>query len=817
MSLKKFFSSLVVIIALLIALATAGVLVFLGQQSQAESQLRLKMTAQSLADGLSAIVTHVDHVMSGIAKEEGLAELLGSGDGALLEEQEKRYSALLLSANKVALLPRGFSDAEFTSQPGIGFADLELVHRAELGGKPLSPGFFGVVGSQNAHMGMAKAIKLNDKVVGVLYVSYSPSIFQKIFSRSAKKGELITLKQGKLVLATAGDASRSKEESDGEVPVASTDWAVGYRLSERSLMAKAFQEWVAIPAFAGITILLVGLVVFLRARQLAEWTRLDQVTIIRLVEALLEGSFVRGSYPVNLVNFQGTIDSILAFQRKERGSVNSVAKSTAVEEQSDEDSLVPANLLYMNNGIELEAEGVDDTKVPQSIFRAYDIRGVVEKTLTTELVYDIGRALGSEAYEAGQQTVIIARDGRLSSPELSQSLAKGLQDSGRDVIDLGMVPTPVLYFATHYLGSNSGVMITGSHNPPDYNGLKMVIDGETLSGERIGELRERIINGDLLSGNGSYQTRDIAADYISTITGDVHLGQPMKIVVDCGNGVAGEFVPTLFKTMGCEVVELYCDVDGSFPNHHPDPSKPENLEVLIKRVREEEADLGLAFDGDGDRLGLVDSKGTVIWPDRQMMLFSADVLSRQPGADIIFDVKCTRNLATEIVKHGGRPIMWKTGHSLIKAKIKETGAMLAGEMSGHIFFKERWYGFDDGLYAGARMIEIISADSRSSQEIFAALPDSINTPELTVSLQEGENFKFIDAILSVAKFPNASVNTIDGLRVDFSEGWGLVRASNTTPSLVMRFEADTRASLLEIQDQFRELMKKVKPDIDLPF
>lgn len=330
-------------------------------------------------------------------------------------------------------------------------------------------------------------------------------------------------------------------------------------------------------------------------------------------------------------------------------------------------------------------------------------------------------------------------------------------------------------------------------------------------------MRERIVNGDLLSGNGGYEQRNISADYISAITDDVRIGQPMKIVIDSGNGVAGELAPLLFKTMGCEVVELYCDIDGNFPNHHPDPSKPENLQSLIAAVREENADLGLAFDGDGDRLGFVDSQGTIVWPDRQMMLFAADVLSRQPGADIIFDVKCSRNLASEIMKHGGNPVMWKTGHSLIKAKIKETGAMLAGEMSGHIFFKERWYGFDDGLYAGARLLELISADRRSSQEIFAELPDSVNTPELTVSLQEGENFKFIDALLSVAKFPDASVNTIDGLRVDFPDGWGLVRASNTTPSLVMRFEADSRAALLNIQDRFRELLQKVKPDIELPF
>jgi len=799
---------------MLIALAVGGFMIFLSQQSQVESQLRLKMTAQSLAAGLTTVVKQTDQVMGGLAKEEGLAELLSSADSQLLAEKEKSFLAILPNAKVVSLLPRGFSDSDFTAKEGIGFADLELVRRAESGGKSPAPGVFGT-GAKNSHVGMVKAIVSGGDVVGVLHASYAVSAIKELFSKSTQEDELMMLKQGGLVIATAGNSNLEKGDSAEIMPVSSTDWVISYHQSDRTLMEKVLNEWMVVLMISGAAILLMVLVVFLMARQLAEWIRSDQVTTIRLVESLLEGSFVRGSYPVKLVNFQGTIDSILAFQRKEVGSP--VSKTEAQKERAEEESLVPPGLLYMNDSIELDSDDVDDAKVPQSIFRAYDIRGVVEKTLTKELVYDIGRALGSEAYEAGQQSVIIARDGRLSSPELSQSLAKGLQDSGRDVIDLGMVPTPVLYFATHYLGSNSGVMITGSHNPPDYNGLKMVIDGETLSGERIYGLRERIVDGDLLSGNGGYESRNIVADYISTITGDVHIGQPMKIVVDCGNGVAGEIVPTLFKTMGCEVIELHCDVDGTFPNHHPDPSKLENLEELVKVVREEKAALGLAFDGDGDRLGLVDSAGNVIWPDRQMMLFSADVLSRQPGADIIFDVKCTRNLATEIVKHGGRPIMWKTGHSLIKAKIKETGAMLAGEMSGHIFFKERWYGFDDGLYAGARMIEIISADSRSSQEVFAALPDSVNTPELNILLQEGENFKFIDALLAIAKFPNASVNTIDGLRVDFPEGWGLVRASNTTPSLVIRFEANSREALLGIQDQFRELIKKVKPDLELPF
>ncbi len=822
MSIRKFFFTLTLIMTLLIAATAGGYLVFISKQNQAASLSRLQVTAQNIARGLSGQIRQAETVLSGLTLQKEMSELLLPDNALLRAEKEKGYASMLLNVQQVRLIPLGLSDTELIGQSGIGYADLAMIRGAEKGEKNLFPGVFGLR-TQDAHIAMARPIILNGEVTGVLHASFSVHDLQGLLKGAVNEDEFIALKQGGLVIAAAGDKSRAKEDPGGVQPVASTDWVVSYQQSNRLLITRLFQEWVLALIIAGVAIVVMVLIFIVMAKRLREWIRLDQVSLIKLVETLLNGQPVRGSYQVKLAEVQGTVDSILAFHRKKMVEIsedNSSGASTFSSDKQEEKSIVPPDLLYMKDGIKLESQRenvLDDSKVPASVFRAYDIRGVVADTLTPELVYEIGRALGSEAYEAGQQSVIIARDGRLSSEELSQSLARGLQDSGRDVIDLGQVPTPVLYFGTNYLGSNSGVMITGSHNPPDYNGLKMVIDGETLSGERIRGIRERILNDELLSGNGSYETREIVADYISAISGDVHIGRPTKVVVDCGNGVAGEIAPLLLRTMGCEVVELFCDIDGTFPNHHPDPGKPENLQDLIRAVQEEKADLGLAFDGDGDRLGLIDSDGNIIWPDRQMMLFSADVLSRQPGADIIFDVKCTRHLAAEIVKHGGRPLMWKTGHSLVKAKIKETGAMLAGEMSGHIFFKERWYGFDDGLYAGARMIELISAGTRTSQEIFAELPDSINTPELNISLPEGENFKFVDALLAVARFPDAKVNTIDGLRVDFSEGWGLVRASNTTPSLVLRFEADSQEALLRIQDSFRVLMKKVKPDIELPF
>ena len=453
----------------------------------------------------------------------------------------------------------------------------------------------------------------------------------------------------------------------------------------------------------------------------------------------------------------------------------------------------------------------------QEIFKAYDIRGIVDKTLTVEAVEAIGQAIGSEARKRGKQAVCIGRDGRLSGPSLSQALARGLQKSGCDVIDVGLVTTPMLYFATHQLGTGSGVMVTGSHNPPDYNGLKMMVAGDTLSGDDIQALRKRLETGELQSGAGKYRTEEVAKAYLDRVTGDVKLKRKMRIAVDCGNGVPGAFAPELYRRLGCDVQELFCEVDGTFPNHHPDPSQPENLKDLIAALKNGDAEIGLAFDGDGDRLGVVTREGKIIYPDRQLMLFAADVLSRNPGAEILFDVKCTRNLAPWIREHGGKPTMWKTGHSLIKAKMKQSGALLAGEMSGHVFFKERWYGFDDGLYAGARLLEYLSGvpDIRAA---FDRLPDSINTPELQIKLNEGENYALIDKLQKTARFPTArEIIKIDGLRVEYANGFGLARSSNTTPVVVLRFEATDANALKLIQDDFRRVLEEVRPGLHLPF
>jgi phosphomannomutase/phosphoglucomutase len=454
---------------------------------------------------------------------------------------------------------------------------------------------------------------------------------------------------------------------------------------------------------------------------------------------------------------------------------------------------------------------------PAEIFKAYDIRGIVGRTLTTHGVEQIGQAIGSEARARGVTRVVVARDGRLSGPELLAALARGLLAAGCDVADLGMVPTPVLYFAAHHLGTLSGVMVTGSHNPPEYNGLKIMLAGETLAADAIQNLRRRLLEGRLTSGQGAQSSVDVREDYLDRIVSDIKLARPLRVAVDCGNGVAGELAPRLLRALGCEVEELYCEVDGRFPNHHPDPAHPENLADLIRAVSRGGHDLVLAFDGDGDRCGVIAPDGAIVWPDRQMILYARDVLARQPGAEIIYDVKCSRTLATEIRRAGGRPTMWKTGHSFIKAKLKESGAALAGEMSGHVFFKERWYGFDDGLYTAARLLELLSRDPRPTGAVFAALPDTVNTPELHLPMAEGEHHALIAELAAQASFDDAQVATLDGLRADFADGFGLVRASNTTPVLVFRFEGDDPGALARIQERFRELLHRVHPDLVLPF
>lgn len=570
-----------------------------------------------------------------------------------------------------------------------------------------------------------------------------------------------------------------------------------------------------------IVVVLVLLIAWLFTRQLDATLRRD---VDQLCKILRQGSKKSVEVPPRL-------DLMHALMLRLAGqplatNIASPAKAKAAKPvvvEEDETSVTPAaNMIVEDAEPEaLPLGGNDDTPsytLPEEIFRAYDIRGKVGDTLTEDGVRLIGRAIGSAAMDAGQQTVLVARDGRLSGPKLSEALIKGLLESGRDVVDLGDVPTPVLYYATHVLDSNTGVCVTGSHNPSDYNGIKIVMNGEAMFGDQIAALRQRILDGKFSKGGGKLSTRDISERYLNDILQDIVLAKSMKVVIDCGNGIAGKLAPDLFRNLGCEVVELYCEVDGNFPNHHPDPSKEANLADLIQAVADHEADLGVAFDGDGDRLGVVTKRGHVIWPDRLMMLFAKDLLNRSPGADIIFDVKCSRALPALIRRQGGRPLMWKTGHSYIKAKLKETGAPLAGEMSGHIFFADRWFGVDDGMYAAARLLEILSVSAADSDGVFSNLKTGIATPELSIPSTEADKFRLIEQLCAKAvEFVGGSPTTLDGLRMDYPDGWGLVRASNTTPILVARFEGKDEAALERIKMQFRKQLLAIEPKLELPF
>ncbi len=809
------------------------------EQSKKDSTIGV---AKGIALGISAKIELLNFALDNIAHNPALGTAIDTGNQAEMEKLLSRFSRLLPGMLKLRFLPPDTNAPDRSAVPNLGFADVEMIQAAlQKNPPPMIQGDQG----PNRHLAIARQVVRDGSVIGVLLASMNYDFLKKIILAASLPDGLIELKQKRLVLGASGDQNLRDNNNSEQIKIPKTDWILQLWFPRHV----DFNEPGLLIGILIIPSLIASLAFFVGYRRFSELLRQDQSSVLKAVKDLMSGH-LQGSYPVNIDEMRVIISTVVQYKRVLDGDHSKSA--TEQDEQLDIDDFFAnepevMGFLSEDSGIEVEHnaafnnqkerqsqpdEAVSDKQASQislpgkaatpastGIFRAYDIRGIVNETLTTDIVYDIGRAFASEAKNRGCKTVVLARDGRNSSPSLSHSLAQGIVTTGMNVLDIGLVPTPMLYFVTHHYEGHSGAVITGSHNPVNYNGVKLVVAGETLAGDRIQMLKQRIDNQDFAIGEtGSIETSNrYINEYIGVITEDIHIARPMLVVVDCGNGAAGELAPTLLKTLGCEVVELFCDIDGDFPNHHPDPGKPENLVDLIAAVKHYKADIGLAFDGDGDRLGVVDDQGKIIWPDRQMMLFAREVLTVKPGAEIIFDVKCSSQLAGQITKYGGRPLMWKTGHSFLKAKIKERGALLGGEMSGHICFNDRWYGFDDALYAACRLIEILSADSRSSSAVFAEFPDSINTPELTVELPEGENFKLVEALCKTVNFKDGKITTIDGLRVDFSEGWGLVRASNTTPSLVFRFEAVSPEALQKIQQRFRQLLQQLKPDITLPF
>jgi phosphomannomutase / phosphoglucomutase len=830
--MERIFLWLSAVAVLMILGAGVGVYWMSASEIAQAKQDSAAATAQGVALALSEQIAMRQKVLDKLAQDPEVLAAVSSADPVQLNAVALTLEKQVADILKIRLLLPDTNELDEKSVPRMGYADLDMVHETFAKNQPAA-----IQGDQgpDRHLAMTSQIMHNDQVIGVMLASLSHEFVSESLQAARIKDGYLELRQAALVLGASGDQTEGQLDANKKINVAGTDWQLHYGYT----LGTDIEKLSMIAGLIFILGLFAALAFFVGYRKLSELLGQDVSIVLKAFKDMITHKSP-GNYPVQLNEMHGVISTLAQYKRVMDGlddqgltidydeafkpddifddSMDFGLLESVIEEDPLAKHSVPATAITTKTIEKTMSKPVEKPDTLAAIFRAYDIRGIVGKTLTKEVVYDIGRALGTEARKHGCGTIVVGRDGRTSSPYLAEALADGIMATGQNVLDIGMVPTPVLYFVARHTEGQCGVMITGSHNPANYNGLKMVINGETLAGDRIQQLKQCIIDQAYAKGDGSLERNtQLANEYIGAIAEDIHIGRPMRVVLDCGNGVAGELGPVLLRTIGCEVIELFCDVDGTFPNHHPDPSKPDNLADLISSVKHYQADLGIAFDGDGDRLGVIDSNGKIIWPDRQMMLFAKDVLASKPGAEIIYDVKCSRHLATQIVKHGGRPVMWKTGHSFMKAKLKETGAKLAGEMSGHIFFNDRWFGFDDALYSAARLIEILSADTRTSAAVFADFPDSINTPELNIELAEGENFQFIDRLFSSANFTGGKVTNIDGMRVDFSNGWGLVRASNTTPSLVIRFEADTKAALNDIQAQFRQIMQTIKPDIALPF
>jgi phosphomannomutase/phosphoglucomutase len=665
----------------------------------------------------------------------------------------------------------------------------------------------------------AAPILAGEETIGVMLVGFDPEYVLSAFNPEGSSLGFIRLtqyngRQPATVLREFGSPSAS-----GAVPDRQVVPGTRFRIE--------FPQVRYISAVEGRTLLLMMLAgllsmaaAYVLRRQNEQW-KLEQLKE-KALQKRAENAPLEVEQPPETDQPPGAEEAVAATEETLDADFSArVAEAEQFSAQKDEPAPVDPPPMHLHYDIkerrkQKEAEHQPVELLPE-IFRAYDIRGVIDKTLDSGVARSIGQAVGSMALEKDAGPVVVARDGRLSGPYLMEGMIEGILSTGCDVLDIGAVPTGVLYYAAHEMAAGSGVMITGSHNPPDYNGFKIMIAGDTLHGAAITGIYERIKSGELASGEGEVKKRNVVPDYIERISGDIQVEKPLRVVIDCGNGIGGVCAAETLRAIGVEVLPMFDEVDGTFPNHHPDPSEPENLRDLIESVRLMDADLGLAFDGDADRIGVVTLSGSIIYPDRVMMLLAIDVLDRVPGATILYDVKCTGHLPKVIREAGGNPVMYKTGHSLMKAKMKEIGAPFAGEMSGHFFFAERWYGVDDGIYAAARLLEILGGTETPPEAILNALPTSFSTPELKVQMEEGENHAFIEAFKASARFEGAEIHTIDGLRADFEDGWGLVRASNTTPILVVRFDAETEEALERIKSEFRAQMLKVRDDLDLPF
>jgi phosphomannomutase/phosphoglucomutase len=818
---------------IIIILSSIGV--FWLSMSNLEDNQRKLTTAlvKTFVNNFSSEVELLQTVVEQIATNPEVINAIESNDVIILKNTAKKFKSILPYALNLRISLPGIDTIDESTKPHLGYADLALIQKTfEAKQLPVVQGQ-----GENRHFAITAAVKKNNQVIGVILASLQVDFIQSLLAKKITTNNFIILKQAEVVLAKAGnELIKTRQAPSLKIP--KTCWQLDYWFTAVPVVNMA--ELIAIIIGASLFCCIASFFCYFRLNLAL---RKDQNMILEAVKDLMNNKEI-GDYCLKLTEMDVVISALVKFkqilnnkehitnQKKEK-IITENANRTELNKQAEAKSkpkqyqAVPKKILPKNNPKEISTISKpvvvvlekEKEKIEETIFNTYDIHGIVGKGLSKTKVYEIGLAVGTEVKRNHRQVVVVARDGRLSSNDLADGLIKGLTSTGCNVLNLGTVPTPLLYFITHHVGGRSGVMITAGHHPPEYNGLKIVINGEILANEKIQKIQRQIEDEDYITeALGSVETNNAyAEEYVGTICDDIQLKRNLKVVVDCGNGVASDIAPNLLKKLGCQVISLHCNIDGNFPNHYPDPCKPENFKDLIKAVQKNKADLGLAFDCDGNRLGVVDNHKNIIWPDRQMMLFSKQILANKPGAEIIYDVKCSHHLGEYIKKQGGRPFMWKAGHSFLKEKMLEKGAILAGGMSGNIAFNDRWFGFDDALYSAARLLEILAADERPCYEVFAELPNGINTPEILIKMAVGEKFKFMETFAKRVKFPNAKIIDIDGLRIEFEDGWALIRASNSSPSIMLRFEADSKKGLLKIQKRIKHLMGEINDGIKFPF
>ena len=844
---------------LLAAGVVAGIYTLVLDQSGRDTQAAFaEAKAEAYINTFSQQALTLQRVVESTANSDAVKIPASAGDLEALEAIETSLEQILPQVSNVEIYLRGKARKTDVTSPPISFAQLDLINRAEKQEQP-SPEIH--PHGNERFLTLAAPILDDGKVVGSLFATFDLKNLTDQLPAVDKEWGYLELAQqfssGNAFIFLASGNHNAKNNPASRADGSVTHWhARFYPSAAANIPARHIHLFFAIGGGGVVLVLILALLsFFLMKKALTN----NATLLAKHFGALTSHDKPKTIYTLEIFTSLGqTIERLFmdydsrvrhqALKAKDTGtSADSVplpAKHTPLEDNvldidisEDDNSFFAGDdghdpLSFDDDEVPdamaldvVEMADNDGTPVamhsgrsaPAEIFRAYDIRGIVGKNLDISVANSIGLAIASEAIAQGQTSILMARDGRHSSGDLAEALVNGMISAGAKVIDIGMVPTPVLYYATKTLDTQSGVMVTGSHNPPEYNGFKIAIADQTLSGERIQALRERIENGDFAQGDGSYETHDITADYADRILNDVVLAKPMKVVIDCGNGVTGTMATEILNNLGCMVTTLNGEVDGNFPSHHPDPSNPENLQQLIQVVQEQGAELGIAFDGDGDRLGVVTGSGKIIWPDRLLMLYARDLLSRNPGSDIIYDVKCSRDVAELVSNLGGRAIMSPSGHSLMKAKMAETGAAVGGELSGHIFFNDRWYGFDDGIYSAARLLEVLSMEPIGAEDVFAELPEKVSTPEIAIPVGEDKKFALMKRLSEQGQFNDGNIVTLDGIRVDYPDGWGLIRASNTSPNLVARFEADSEEALARIQGIFRDQISTTDASVSITF